>query len=309
MVKADKTHLFNIQKFSLHDGPGIRTIVFLKGCPMRCPWCSNPEGLSSKKELAFVERLCTQCFRCEKTCQHKAISWEDHSLTIDRDRCVLCGDCVENCEGNALKIYGKEYSVDEVLEEVTKDHVFFKRSNGGLTVSGGEPFYNYDFTYELLKKAKTDHHLHTAIETTCYVPEEKLRQIVKYIDWFFCDIKIVDSARHKKLIGIPNEGILNDIRILVNDYSERSKVVLRFPLIPTLTDDQKNIEEIADFIRSLNREVPLEILPYHRYGVGKYSSINKEYSLDKENISEPDIQQLERAKKLFLSRGINVIQT
>jgi pyruvate formate lyase activating enzyme len=199
--------------------------------------------------------------------------------------------------------------VDGILEEVIKDNVFFKRSNGGITVSGGEPFYNYDFTYELLKKAKTAHHLNTAIETTCYLREEQLRQIVKYIDWFFCDIKIVDSARHKKLIGISNEVILNNIRILVNEYLEGRKVILRFPLIPSLTDDQKNIEEIADFIQSLNREVPLEILPYHRYGVGKYLSINMEYSLDKENISEPDKQQLNRTKELFSSKGINIIHT
>ena len=214
MTTVDKTHIFNFQKFSLHDGPGIRTIVFLKGCPMRCPWCSNPEGLSPKKELAFVERLCTQCFRCEKTCQQQAIHWEENSLNIDRERCLLCGDCVENCEGNALMIYGKEYSVDEILEEVTKDRMFFKRNNGGLTVSGGEPFYHYDFTYELLEKAKREHQLHTAIETTCYVREEQLRRIVKYVDRFFCDIKIIDAVRHKTVIGISNDVILNNIRSL-----------------------------------------------------------------------------------------------
>ncbi|MBD3307647.1 glycyl-radical enzyme activating protein [candidate division KSB3 bacterium] len=307
MGKADTPYVFNIQKFSLHDGPGIRTLVFLKGCHLRCPWCSNPEGLSPHKELAYVARLCTHCLRCEQTCPQQAIRWNGTSITIDREQCIQCGACVEQCEGDALTIYGQEYSVDDVLADVIKDQVFFKRSNGGLTVSGGDPFYQYDFTYALVKKAKTEHHLNTAIETACYVREDQLRQIVPYLDWVLCDIKIIDPVRHKAVTGVSNDLILKNIRILVNEYSEDSKVLLRFPLIPSLTDDQANIDAIADFLRSLDREVPLEILPYHRYGASKYASLEKEYAV--ENIAEPDKQQVERAVALFAAKGITVIHT
>jgi len=302
--------VFNVQKYSVHDGPGIRTIVFLKGCPLYCWWCSNPEGQGYKPEMAYHERFCTKCYQCIEVCPESAIiKKDDGTLETIRSLCTSCGKCVDICPANARKIFGDYVSVDEVLADVNKDSVFYRRSGGGLTVSGGEPLAQADFVRELLKKAKEEYRLHTAIESTCYAQPEVLRSVLQYVDYVFCDLKHIDSVKHQELTGVSNELILNNIRMIVDDFLPAKELVLRLPLIPTINNDTENLLGIARFIKSLNKDVPLEVLPYHELGKGKYEALGKTYSLANSKIEAPSKEYLEHVHEIFKSQGVNIINT
>lgn len=303
---SDHTRVFNIQKYSVHDGPGIRTIVFLQGCPLQCPWCANPEGRSPRPLLSYNESLCHRCGRCTERCPQKAITLDDDGIHVDRSLCNMCGACVNVCRSDCYRIFGEERDVDEVLREVEKDETFYFRSGGGLTVSGGEPLAHPRYLLELLRGARERLGINTAIETTFCAPEATLRSVIDYIDHIICDIKIVDSARSRKILGVPSEQILSNIRLVANEYPDKN-LLLRTPIIPGYTDTPENLRDIAAFINGLDRPIPLELLPYHEFGKNKYTNLGLNYEPAKRNVSAPSKERMEELAEHLRSLGVTVI--
>lgn len=263
--------VFDIQKFSLHDGPGIRTTVFLKGCPLRCAWCHNPESWSSHPELLYREDKCVNCMACIKVCPinaHKSVG-EKHCF--DRNLCTACGRCTDVCLQSALRISGKEMSAEEVMAEVAKDIPYYNSSGGGLTISGGEPAYQFEFTLELLKIAKTQG-IHTCMETSGMAPSWKYKEAVKYVDLFLYDMKEIQPAKHKKFTGADNALILKNLEFLCREGKE---IILRCPFIPGLNDGEQEILGIAELSNKYTEIKAVEILPYHDFGRIKWVELKR----------------------------------
>lgn len=264
--------VFNIQKFCINDGPGIRTTVFVKGCPLNCAWCHNPESKNSEPELLYDKNKCTMCGKCADVCPNNCHSFENGEHTIDREKCIRCGKCAEFCYFQALEMAGNVMDSDEVLKEVLKDKAFYETSGGGLTVSGGEPMLHFDFTYELLKKAKEEG-LHTAMETCGFAPEEKYIKIAEVTDLFLFDFKLWDADLHKKYIGADNSLILKNLEML-NEIG--ASIILRCPIIPTINDNSEHFKAIADTANRLKNVLEINIEPYHPLGENKNQKLGKE---------------------------------
>ncbi len=261
-----KGTVFDIQRFSIHDGPGIRTTVFLKGCPLNCLWCHNPESKSKVQQLSFTPARCIGCRACLKACKfggHKADDQGTH--IIDRKACMLCGECVKTCYAEALEMIGKTMSVDEVITEVMKDKPFYETSGGGMTISGGEPLFQPDFSLALLKAAK-EKGLDTAIETSGFGKPEILKKFIPLVDHFMYDIKETDDSRHRRLTGVPLEPIVSNLKML-NDLGVA--VLVRFPLVPGVNAIPEHFEGIGKLAAQLDHAKGFEIMPFHRLGEGK----------------------------------------
>lgn len=270
----NKGIIFNIQKLSIHDGPGIRTVVFFKGCPLRCLWCANPESQHKEVEIACFTNRCVECGYCENVCPQHAITRTGKVSVIDRSKCLVCQTCVKECCTNSKQVVGKPYTVDEIMVEILKDKPFYDESGGGVTFSGGEPLMQADFLLEVLKACK-EAGLHTAIETTGVGDLSKLLEAAKYLDLVFFDVKHMDSATHQKLTGVPNEMIHEHLRELAKVHSN---IVARIPTIPGMNDSEENIAATAAFVSSLGIG-RLEFLPYHNFGEYKYGQMGMEYQL------------------------------
>jgi pyruvate formate lyase activating enzyme len=274
--------IFNIQRYSLHDGSGIRTLVFLKGCPLRCLWCSNPESQKSMPELGFIEARCVgqeDCGApCVSSCLEEAVRANERGMPeIDRGACNNCGSCAEVCSHDALKLVGREMSVAEVLTEVEKDRAFYRRSGGGVTIGGGEPMAQYRFTTDLLEAAHEEY-LHTAIETSGHVAWERLERALRYVDLLHFDLKHMDPRRHEELTGRSNELILGNLAKIL-DVKQPQDVVIRIPVIPGCNDSVENIRDSAIFVSDLGFE-QIELMPYHEFGAAKYRQYGMTYRLD-----------------------------
>ena len=241
-----KASIFNIQKFSIHDGPGIRTTVFFKGCPLQCIWCHNPESQNLGKEILYDKNKCTLCGSCIKICQNNAIELKDNDLEINMDKCTFCGDCTVCCINSAKQIAGKEYTVDEVMKEVLKDRVFYKNSKGGVTLSGGEPLIYAAFVEELLMELKKEN-IHTAVDTCGAVDFKVLERISKYTDLFLYDIKSMDEEKHILYTGVSNKNIINN---LINLSKIHNNINLRLPIIEGINADENHIFEILKLIKN-----------------------------------------------------------
>lgn len=285
--KAPLTGLvFDIQRFAVHDGGGIRTLVFLKGCPLKCKWCQNPESMSTKPEIMRIPHHCIGCVKCATLCPEGAITiHEDFKVDIDRDKCTYCGECVEKCYAGAMTIVGRYMTVDEVMEEVERDRLFYHNSNGGVTFSGGEPTLQSEFLIEALKEAKS-RGLHTAIESCALCSKETFAKVLENVDLLLTDIKHMDSEKHQELTGAPNDQILENIKMA----AEKGKSIrIRIPLIPGYNDSPKNIEATAKFVEQLGKNVEgLDILPYHRLGEPKWEQLDRNYPLKGVNPPERD---------------------
>ena len=256
--------VFNIQKFCIHDGDGIRTCVFLKGCPLRCIWCHNPESLDKSPVLSFNKQKCSSCGRCVAVCSARAI--ENDVLKIDREKCLKCGKCVHSCLNNANELIGKEMTVKEVLYEVLKDKIFYDTSGGGLTVSGGEPSYQPEFTLELLTLAK-ENGISIAIETCGIGSREFYEKVANLGATILFDIKCIDSVRHKELTGSDNAHILSNLQYLMGRNTD---IIIRLPLIPDCNDSEEDIQNLCVFLNeNKGRYRYAEIMPYHTLGIGK----------------------------------------
>ncbi len=289
--------VFNIQRFSIQDGPGIRTTVFLKGCPLKCLWCSNPESQTSLPEMAHRDSLCVGCGACVKVCDQGATrlvsNEKGFKVEIDRTKCRTCGKCVEACLAGARKIYGQTMSAEEVFNEVRRDIDFYSNSGGGVTASGGEPLSQVDFVTELFRQCKRIG-IHTAIETCGYASVSDVEKILRETDLVLYDLKLVNSREHRKFTKKFNKLILSNARMIVE---KRVPIIIRVPLIPGINDSEENLDGIAQFVSELDHEQQVDLLPYHRFGEGKYKMLDRDYPLC--SVKPPDEKELERAVERF----------
>jgi len=275
-----KATIFDIERNSYVDGPGIRTTVFFKGCNLRCAWCHNPESQSPKPQMMFYKNKCTGCGKCKEKCPNAL------------EKCELCGKCTIYCPHDAREICGKEYTVDEVMREILKDKVFYENSGGGVTFSGGECMLQIDFLEEILKVCK-ENGIHTAVDTAGHVPYEYFERILPYTNLFLYDVKCYDSEKHKKYTGVRNELILENLKKLL---ATGKSVWVRIPIIPTVNDTVEEIQRIKAYISSCGKPEKIELLPYHAMGEHKYAAINRESHM----FPIPSKETMEDLNKIFL---------
>jgi pyruvate formate lyase activating enzyme len=288
--------IFDIQRFSLHDGPGIRTTVFFKGCPLKCLWCHNPESINPDIELAFYTHKCINCGSCILVCPTGALQNDDlKGKKYDREICQFCWKCSEACASEALKVQGKRYRVEEVLTEVLRDLPFYKQSGGGVTLSGGEPTFQFDFCLALLEACK-ENNISTALDTSGFVLWERLERLLPFVDIFLYDIKHMDSEEHKRLTGVPNEVILENLLKL---DKVGKPIEIRIPIIPGYNDSEENIEAVSNLIKGLKSIKGVKLLPYHKLGLSKpWLFNNKRGILD---LEPPKKDEIERLKEIVAS--------
>lgn len=292
--------VFDIQKFSLHNGPGIRTTVFLKGCPLHCWWCHNPESQALGLEMMFQPRRCIRCGACEAICAQGAISRDNGIVTTDIEKCTLCRACVESCYAEAREIVGQEMTVAQVIAEIERDTVFYDESGGGVTFSGGEPLLQPKFLLALLQACK-DREIHTSVDTCGFTTWDTLDSIREYVNLFLYDLKLMDGAKHRTFTGVPNELILRNLQML---SARGHDVVLRVPIIPGINDDDENVRQTGAFAVAspgLNR---VDILPYHHTAVDKYDRLKKAYELPA--IRSPSDERMAEIAQILGGFGLQV---
>ena len=261
--------VFDIQRFSIHDGPGIRTTVFLKGCPLRCLWCHNPEGLESAPDISFMPDRCIACGECAKVCPKGGHRIEGGRHVMDRSECILCGACAEACAGGALEWIGRDATVAEVLATVLRDKPFYDNSGGGMTLSGGEPLMQPEFAEALLRAAREEG-LNCCVETSGFAAHAVLRRVQPLVDLFFFDVKDTTDASHRRLTGVSNTVILANLRAL---HDDGARIVLRLPIVPNLNDREDHFQGVAALVKTLPRLEGVEIMPHHPLGNAKWERL------------------------------------
>lgn len=275
MCESIEACIFNIQRFSTEDGPGIRTTVFFKGCPLNCSWCHNPEGISKGFEIVWLEARCIGCGDCLVNCPNGAIKREFSVLETDRTKCDTCGKCADVCPANARELIGRMVSVDDLVKEVEKDRVFYETSGGGVTVSGGDPCMQATFVEKFLKACRHAN-LHTALDSSGCCPSEVMEKVAAHADMILYDLKLYDSQRHKRLTGVSNELIIENLHHLV---AAGKRIWVRIPIIPGCTDDKDNIEGIGRILRPLKAVERIDLLGYHKLAEDKYRRLYKPYPM------------------------------
>ncbi len=264
--------VFDIKRFSIHDGPGIRTTVFLKGCPMDCWWCHNPESQKPGPELMIRENRCIRCGACCAACEHGAASLGEEASLTDRSKCTLCGACTEVCYAEAREMVGQEMTVTEVMSEVERDVAFYDQSGGGATFSGGEPLMQPDFLRALLLACQGKE-IHTVLDTCGFASWETLDRIRLQVDLFLYDLKLMADDRHRRFTGVSNDAVLRNLRAL---SQEGHKVLVRIPVIPGVNDDNENMQQIAGFLAGLPNQHDTQLLPYHAAAAAKYERLDRD---------------------------------
>jgi len=286
--------VFNVQRYSVHDGPGIRTIIFLKGCPLSCRWCSNPESQYPEPELAFNRNKCigtSECFRCRTFCAFDAISEAaDGKISIDRQKCTKCFRCVMTCPSKAMHTFGKMMSAKEVLDSIESESLFYARSGGGITISGGEPLHQIDFVEEIFKEAKR-RRIDVTMETCGFADWEKLQRAAGYMKSILFDIKSMDPVKHKEYTGVSNELILQNLQRLRETFPDL-QIFVRTPLIPGFNDTVEDINAILAFIKDMPN-LKYELLPYHRMGQQKYEYLDRPYGMTEERLQDETVKMLQ----------------
>ena len=290
--------IFNIQRYCLHDGEGIRTTVFFKGCPLRCIWCHNPEGLSRDVSVSFNKGKCTVCKRCLSECQARTVL--EGEIVFERDRCRKCGKCQELCLSGANELIGKSMSAEEVMAEVLKDKIYYKTSGGGMTLSGGEPSMQAEFALELIHMAKKEE-IGAAVETCGIGDRSFYRKAADMGADFLFDIKCLDSSHHKELTGVENERIISNLFYL---FERKANVVIRIPLVPGINDTDSDIKAFSEFLNEHKGKYRYaEVMPYHTFGVEKAKRLGNEDVFSKTDASDDDKS---RWKKLFSEHGTDI---
>lgn len=296
----NKAVVCEIEKYATHDGPGIRTVVFLKGCPLKCIWCANPETQRKENDIYYNENKCIKCKRCINSCNNNAIIFKNNKVVINRNKCILCGECIKTCLMSALNFVGKERDVKEVFDEVYKDNIFYKQSGGGVTISGGEVLMNSNFVLELLNMCK-ENYINTAIETSGFGDFNDLKNIANLCDTVMFDIKSTDDNMHKKFTGASNKIILDNLKKLSKIHHN---IIIRIPVITGLNDNEENISKTADI--ALENDIKeIHLLPYHSLGKDKYRQLQRDYKLKElKNLNEIDIEHL---KNIVQNKGLKCV--
>lgn len=294
--------IFDINRFAIHDGQGIRSTLFLKGCPLNCPWCQNPEGKKKQIELRYFHSNCIRCGICLGTCPNKALSMGTDGIEINRELCRRCGSCVDVCPALALRFDGRILDVPQAMEQLLEDRLFYTLTNGGITLSGGEPALHTGFCLELLGECKKLG-LNTAVETCLYTDPENLLKLAAVVDTFFADIKIFDPEKHLKITGAPNAIILDNFKMLAK---AGANIIARIPLIPGFTDDAENISSIGSFISGINNEIPVELMNYNPLAENKYAVFGLAFPV-KKGTRPYTGPEMDAFKKILLSSGIKNI--
>jgi pyruvate formate lyase activating enzyme len=289
--------IFDIKRYAIHDGPGIRTTVFFKGCPLHCWWCHNPEGQSFTRELMLWPDRCIKCQACISACPNSAISLLNNSIVTERDKCRVCGVCAAKCPASAREIVGKTVSADEVMKEVAKDHEFYGES-GGLTASGGEPLAQPAFLHALLNECKAAG-IHTTVDTSGYAEKKTLAKMSSKVDLFLYDLKMMDSGKHTLHTGVSNKPIIENLKLL---DKLGKQLIIRFPLIPRVNSAEPNITSMCELVSGLNNVEGISLLPYHKLGVDKAKRLGKKSRV----YVKPSDRLLKQSMRLIRSYGLVV---
>lgn len=296
--------IFNIQYLNFHDGPGIRTLVFFKGCELRCSWCDNPESIDPGAQLGLIRVRCDNCGKCLQACPKGALSFDEEGiLQVDRRRCDNCGKCVAVCYPAALTVYAREMSSEEIFEEVRRDKLFYDGSGGGVTVTGGEPLQQPLFLAAIFKLCR-EAGIHTCIETSGYASARVLGQVLPLVDYVLFDLKHMDSQVHREYTGRPNGRTLDNAQRVAKSGVP---VLFRIPLIPDFNDTLDNIRATAQFVKGLERDNVhgIELMPYHRLGMGKYEALDRPYPMEGTRLHEP--AEVELVRQRFEDFGVRCI--
>lgn len=298
----EKARVFNIERFATEDGEGIRTVVFLKGCALRCKWCANPESQDFKKEILFKKAPCTNCGKCMEICNQKAIELvEGFGYITNINLCNYCEKCIDNCVNNARSLLGKDMDSEELIKEVLKDNEYYQMSGGGITFSGGEPLFYSKFIKECSMKLKK-YNITTLIETCGHIDIENIKEVYEHVDYIFYDIKHMNSEKHKELTGEDNKLIINNLIWLSSNY--RGKLSVRYPYIPNCNDDINSIKQFLDFIQTLDNIEEVVFLPYHRLGMPKYEGLGRKYEMgDMKSLKTSDLKSISH---LFKNYSLNI---
>jgi len=289
--------IVSVKRFAIHDGDGIRTTLFLKGCPLKCKWCHNPESILCKSQIAYYEEKCINCGECSVVCE--AHSMKNSKHTFERSLCIGCGKCAEVCMGEALKFYGKEMRIDELLPKLLEDKIFYENSGGGVTISGGEPLMQPDFTAEILQSLK-EAGINTAVDTCGFASKEAMDKVIPFTDTFLYDIKAYDEQLHIDCTGISNIIILDNIKYL---NERKIPIEVRIPYIPTINSDQ--IKKIGKFLSGLKMVKNVKVLPYHNYASSKYKALGMQYKLDA--VVKPLPEEIDESLACLKSFGLHAM--
>jgi len=296
--------ILRIEKLSSFDGDGLRTVVFLKGCPLRCQWCSTPESHEMQIDFGNDKKKCTGCFDCVNTCPEQAISYDiqKERFTTDMEKCVDCRKCIDVCLEGSRIAWGYTATPNEIFNEVQKDSIFYYHSGGGVTISGGEPLLQKIFVKELLEKCVL-HGVNTAIETCGHVLWENIKFVLPFVDTLFYDLKHMDNDIHRKITGVGNRLILENLK-KINDFPQNFPIIVRMPLIPTVNDEDNNIKALGEFCKNLKNLKEIQFLPYHRFGIATYKKLSIAYTL--EGLYSPATEEMKYKTALLQDMGFPV---
>lgn len=296
--KAATRLVLSISRMTVHNGPGIRTLILFKGCPLRCMWCSTPESQNVRPELAVFPHKCIRCNECLAVCPGGAIQLDTKAITIDRGHCDACGKCVSVCNAEALLLLGRGMTVAELVAESRKDAVAYKHSHGGVTLSGGEPLLQPEFTVALAQ-ALAETGISVGVDTCGYVPRETLKRVLPYVDYFLWDVKMVNERRHRDLTGFSNRRILNNLKFVAQ---QGTPIYIRVPLIPGYNDSKNDIEAVCRKVQGLASVVEVDLLPVHHLGQARYFSLGRAYPMEDVPLIPGEI--LQEDKRLVESHGL-----
>ncbi len=308
MARSEKGLVFEIQKLSTEDGPGIRTTVFMKHCPLKCKWCHNPESIPKKPLLEWLEHKCIGCEICIETCKQHALSLDKDGLHINRDKCISCGECVEECPSTALHMFGTWWDLDDLFHEINKDRVYYSKSGGGITVSGGEPTLQPEFVLALLRKCK-ENGISTALDTCGYTSKATYEKLLPYVDLILLDIKEIDEKKHRNFTGVSNENILENAKWLASYVKKHNKKIwIRTPLIPNYTATETNIKGIGEFVVNELNNIPerWDLLSFNNLCKDKYERLDINWSL--KDIHLMDREKIEKLYEVGKSTGVSNVQ-
>lgn len=296
--------VFDIKRYAIHDGPGIRTTIFLKGCPLSCVWCHNPEGISAKKQQMYTRKKCIGCATCVDHCPRQALTLTPDGVLTHQAACDLCGLCAAVCPTKAMELSGKEYTVDQLMHEIEKEMLFMDKSGGGVTFSGGEPLMHPKMLLELIARCKSLG-IHCAVDTTLYARAEVVREVMKGADLFLVDLKLMDSSQHRLYCGVPNERILSNIQLIAEAGQD---FIVRMPLIEGVNADDEHIGKSVRFLASLPwRKKQVDLLPYHEIAKGKQAKLGTVYNPTHLPMHPPTEEKLQAIAALFRQNGIEVL--